>query len=154
MDSLARRFLVLLLFALLGCEERNLSRPFGTLRLLPVSKLSSDEQYFPKLDLLLRRDQRGWYIMSTVDPTDLVSLKGKQSPEGVRWFSAYSNHVFDNSGVAVSGDTKARLPFFTLQVEPGPAAAPEPWLYVRIGEEQDSNWRFVLPQSAVRQNSP
>ena len=142
------------MIAILGCESRTLSRPFGTLRLVPVSKLSSDEQYFPKLDLLLRRDQKGWYVMSTVDPTDLVSLKGKQTPEGVRWFSAYSNHVFDNNGIPVSGDTKARLPFFTLQVEPGPAAAPEPWLYVRVGEEQEPNWRFVVDVSANSTPAP
>ena len=135
-----------MLIATLGCESRTLSRPFGTVRLLPVSKLATDEQYFPKLDLLLRRDQKGWYVMSTVDPLDLASLKGKQTPDGVRWFSAYSNHVYANDGSPVGGDTKVRLPFFTLVVEPGPAASPEPWLYVRISEEQDPNWRLALSQ--------
>lgn len=153
MDSLVSRLIIVILFLFVGCESSTLKRPFGTMRLLPLSRLQNDEEYFPKLDLLLRHDNKGWYVMSTADPVDLASLKGKQTPEGVRWFSAYSNHVYDNSGKAVGGDTKASLPFYKLEVAPGPVAAPELWIYARIGDEADSSWRLIINATPAPQAS-
>ena len=138
---LFRQFLAvcLLLCAFAGCDGAR-SRPYGYIRLGPVSELATDEQLFPELRLLLRRDHIGYFVMSTLCPKDLYPVR--QADGG--FDCPFCHSRFQSNGVRISGDAPADLPYYRLDLNRGDYDGAVNTLYAEVGREVGRGWRLQV----------
>ncbi len=136
--------LSLLLFLVIGCTSDGLQRPYGYMRLGKVVDFPSGETYLPDLRLVVRRDDRGFSVMSTDCTVDLSPLTRKEGERGVTWISSYTTSSYTSAGEVLSGPSKRRLPHYNLKVSSGVYGGPLDTLYVEVGVERDAAWRLEL----------
>lgn len=131
----------LLLFA---CQSEIKKRPFGYMRLGEVSGFLVPEKYLPDLRLLIKRDDRGLYAMSTECTHDLSALRLVERNGEKIFISDYSTSTYDWNGKVLSGPAKANLPYYSLRVDSGVYGGPKDTLYVDIGDERPPSWRLPI----------
>jgi Rieske Fe-S protein len=98
-----------------------------------------------KAGLLLRRDELGWYAMSTLCTHDLSVLRRRNGPNGPMLASVYTSSTYDLNGKVLSGPAIKDLPYYELYVEQGVAEGARDTLYARIGSEKPREWRLPVP---------
>ena len=136
---------------LCGCRPGERKRAVGYLKLGPLSRFSADETYLPELSLLVRRDNAGLSVMSTMCTYDLSRLERKQGPQGLIWISQYSESQYDNEGRVIHGPARVDLPFFKTVLEANILGGPRDTLYVMDGIEVPREWRLRIPEAAPAQ---
>lgn len=158
MGSITRRLLaVTLIFSLIlgigACRNRGVERPAGYLRLGPARELMNPETYFPKERLLLRYDERGFYVMSTASTFDGTALVKKNWDNTTIWASAFSTTTYDAAGKLLNGPGEADLPYYYLTLDAGSYTGKKDTLYVYIGDYVSPDWRMPLPPDLGGANS-
>lgn len=145
-DKNKRRFPYLLLIGVLvclwGCEGGVKKRPFGAFRLGNSNELSAPETDLNQYGLVLRRDEGGWFVMSTYCTYDLSHLKRVQTKDGFVYVSDYNESRYAADGTVLNGPAKAPLPYYKLRLEPGEYGGPKDTLYVEVGQEVGREWRL------------
>ncbi|NDC38571.1 MAG: hypothetical protein EBZ48_11020 [Proteobacteria bacterium] len=131
-----------------GCEEAVKRRPYGFLRVGPLSDFLQSETYRPDLRMLFRRDDAGLSVMSTLCTHDLSPLVLIRHPDGSEVFaSEYSKSRYRKDGEVTSGPAVADLPYYKLKIDEGVYGGPRDTLYVEVGSEVPSTWRLPLPSA-------
>ena len=138
--------LALSLFVLIGCERTPLRRPFGEMRLGAITEFTAPETYLKGKHLVLRRDDRGFSVMSTECTYDLTQLVRKSQPDGSRVFvSQYSESQYADDGSVLHGPATSNLPYYEMRLSLGTLGGPLDTLYVSIGKEVSKEWRLKVP---------
>lgn len=151
MDSKWWKFgLVLLMLAALcavpACTPRERTRPYGYMTLGALKDFTKSEYFFPEKRLLLRRDDAGFYIMSTSCTYDLTALVPVKRDEGPRrWLSQYTKSSYSDTGEILTGPATKGLPYYRLKLDSLEFGGPKNGLYVHVGEEVPANWRLPVP---------
>jgi hypothetical protein len=146
-----RPLLVWLLIAVLslslfGCQAGEMRRPPGYFRLGLVDSLArSSETHFSDYKILLRRDSKGFFAMSTACTYDLTPLMRVGQSGAERWRSSYSESEYSNDGEVLHGPAKAALPYYVLRIAPGEYGGKADTLYVEVGVTRAKEWRLPLP---------
>ena len=139
--------LFLLLVAIAACLGGPKRRPAGFLNLGLVEELArSDQTFFSDLKILLRRDERGFYAMSTACTYDLSPLLFSERDGQLLWRSQLSPSSYAPDGSVVHGPATAPLPYYKLQVAPGTIGGPADTLFVEVGIDRPASWRLAVPQ--------
>lgn len=121
-------------------------RPAGFLNLGLVRELAqSKELFFSDLKILLRRDDGGFYAMSTACTYDLSPLFFSEQNGQKLWRSQFSASAYDLDGRVAHGPAKYPLPYYRLQVAPGTIGGAADTLFVAVGIERDASWRLPVP---------
>ena len=139
--ALSAWLLFVLCLISVGCNGAR-TRPYGYIRLGALSELAADEQLFPELRLLLRRDHMGLFIMSTMCPKDLYELR----PQDGGFDCPFCHAHFAADGSRVSGDSPADLPYYRLNLDRGEYDGAANTLYVEVGREVSRSWRLHVPR--------
>lgn len=131
-------------FILLGCNSpHNQKRPPTYLTLGFVEDLKRPETYLPDKRLLLRFDERGFWVMSTQCPYDSSPLRPREEEEKIILASDLSASTYSVDGDVLSGPAKYSLPFYKLEIAEQIVGGPKDTLYVHLGSEVDSQWRLA-----------
>jgi len=137
-------FIFVLLFNL-GCQGGGLKRPVGYMRLGLISELTKPETYFPEERLMLRHDERGFSVMSTVCTYDLSPLLKQKLQSSYVWVSSFTDSSYEADGKVRTGPTKADLPYYRLEFGAAAYGGPIDTIYVEVGVERDKDFRLALP---------
>ena len=137
--------LTVLLIAFLGGCDGPKRRPIGYIALGKIDQFQEAEYYLPNFRILLRRDSRGLYAMSTQCALDLEALV--REGRGDRYiFKAPNGSVYDQTGVVLNGPSKYNLPYYKLVLNSGEYGSRIlDTLYVQVGVEVSPDWRLSLP---------
>jgi nitrite reductase/ring-hydroxylating ferredoxin subunit len=140
------RLIILLLFLILSssCRAKSLNRPPGYFNLGKVSELLSPETNIEKDKLLLRRDERGFYVMSTMCTYDLTYLERKNVDGKDLLVSTYTDSKYDLRGKVISGPSTVNLPYYELKLDAGVYGGPKDTLYAYVGKEVSPDWRLEV----------
>ena len=153
MNSFFRLFAVLgelyLVLALVACEPAVRDRPFGDMRLGLTKDLLAPESFLDTSAILLRRDERGWYGMSTMCTKDASILVRRQGPAGEYLASVYTTSTYALDGKVLTGPAIKNLPYYELYLDQGSYGGPKDTLYARIGVEKPSDWRLPVPAALL-----
>ena len=140
-------FAVIIIFtvaSLLSCRPSYRKRPISYHRLGPLSDFTQPEIELDKHNLLLRRDDDGFYIMSTVCTYDLTYLQ-RQNIEGKQiYVSSYSDSKYDLEGNVLSGPSVRHLPYYELKIDAATYDGPKDTLYAYVGREVPKTWRLKI----------
>lgn len=134
-----------LVIVLLGSCSGPQKRPFGYVRLGPVTDFLTGEKYLADRGFLVRRDEKGFSVMSLQCTYDLAKLYPKDTPQGRIWQSDFSGSKYNDRGEVVSGPTKWPLPYYELVLESGSVGSKRDTLFARVGYEKPPDWRLVIP---------
>lgn len=148
----AASLIVLLLFV--SCTKKVKKRPYGYFRLGPVAEYLAPETRLEKFNLLLRRDEGGLYVMSTVCTHDLTYLLRKTVGEEDIFVSQYTASKYDINGKVISGPATADLPYYELKIDAGVYGGPKDTLYAYIGKEVSREWRLKVPDPVPAEPQP
>ena len=135
---------LVLLVSLVACEPSAIDRPYGDLRLGKLQDLETDEIYFKDLRLLLRKDAKGFYVMSLMCTKDLSTLVPKTVNGRQLLVSSFTASTYDLDGKVVTGPAVTNLPYYELFVDEGQFGGPKDTLYARVGPDKGLNWRLKL----------
>lgn len=140
-------FFVPFAFAFVGCHTKVRKRPPGYLKIGPVKDyLAKNEYFLYDKRLMLRRDSRGFYVMSTLCTYDTSALVEKPLPGGgYKLVSVFEGSEYDRNGKVIKGPAVADLPYYKLEIAPEVYGGPPDTLYVKIGEEVSPDWRLPVP---------
>jgi hypothetical protein len=142
---------ILYLSALAGCSPEVRDRPPGYIRLAPVWELTRPETVVERSAVVVRYDERGFSVMSTLSTYDLSRLERKQVGEGWRWVSRYDESEFADDGTVLKGPAVAPLPYYELTVDRGSVESTQPdTLYVRLGSKRPPSYRFRPPEHLLK----
>jgi len=133
--------LMLLCLWIAGCNGAR-TRPYGYIRLGAVSELAADEQLFPELRLLLRRDHMGFFVMSLMCPKDLYELRPREGG----FDCPFCHSHFGGDGTRISGDAPVDLPYYRLDLDRGEYDGAANTLYAEVGREVGRSWRLQVPR--------
>ncbi|MBN8551203.1 MAG: hypothetical protein J0M12_17960 [Deltaproteobacteria bacterium] len=136
---------LILLGLLSACEPAVRDRPFGDLRLGLAKDLLGDWNFLEQDAILLRRDARGWYAMSTMCTKDLSMLVLQGSSGEQILASRYTTSRYAIDGKVLSGPAVKDLPYYELSLDQGTYGGAKDTLYVRIGKEKPKDWRLPVP---------
>ena len=140
----------LIIITLLGCDtHHNQKRPVGYLRLGYVDELTRPETFLSDLRLLLRMDERGFYVMSTICPYDSSPLKPIERDGKLFFGSTLTESLYTVEGKVVKGPAFVNLPYYKLRIAESEIGGPADGLYVLLGEEAGDQWRLPLPPVAA-----
>lgn len=112
------------------------------MKLGKISDLSTSETYLPDLRLVVRMDDKGFSVMSTVCTLDLTPLTRVDDGGKVVWRSSYSESSYSYDGAVLHGPTKVALPYYNLKVDSSLYGGPKDALYAEVGVERSKEWRF------------
>jgi Rieske Fe-S protein len=104
-------------------------------------------QYLDDTGLLLRRDEGGWYAMSTLCTKDLSVLQRKETPNGTILASTFTTSTYALDGHVLTGPATKNLEYYELFIDQGVADGPKDTLYARIGKFKPASWRLKVPGS-------
>jgi hypothetical protein len=138
--------------------SKGLSRPFGYMNLGKLSGLLGPQTYLQDLRLLLRRDKKGLYIMSTECTYDLSPLVMVRLDNGFMFKSSFTESVYLSDGKVTSGPAKESLPYYRLQYDgvfdteahvtkesKSSALTSDINVFVRVSDVVAPTWRLTLP---------
>lgn len=145
-----RILIIVSLMLLSACEPAVRNRPYGEIRLGKLVDLLGPENSIERAQILLRRDDRGWYAMSLLCTKDLSILQRR----GDILASRYTPSTYDLSGNVLTGPAVKNLPYYKLYVDQGSPGSPRDTLYVEIGEEASSDWRLPVPTESSSNEPP
>ena len=130
-------------FLLFSCHFTE-KRPYGYFRLGKVNSLLAPETEFKDAGFLLKRDAKGFYLMSTFCTYDLTPLERKKLPTGEEIYSShYTTSTYDLNGKVLAGPAKYNLPYFELEFAAWSYGGPVETLYVKISSEVSPEWRLT-----------
>jgi len=129
---------------LAGCSEGR-ERPPGYVRVGKARELLAPETFLYQRGLLIRRDERGFSVMSTQCTYDLSTLARKLNPAGDTLVSRYSESTYRLDGSVLTGPARAPLPYYEAALDQGAFDGPVDTLYVRIGKRVSPEWRLAVP---------
>ncbi|MBX7143731.1 MAG: Rieske 2Fe-2S domain-containing protein [Oligoflexia bacterium] len=148
-------FILLACCVLMSCEPSVRERPYGDLRLGKITEFLAPETYLKAQRLLLRRDERGWYVMSTMCSHDLSALELKEVDGKRVFYSQFTSSSYDLDGNVLSGPAVEALPYYELYIDQGTYDGMRDTLYARVGEKRSKDWRLPLPMvSSPEQTQP
>ena len=133
------------LFLLPSCRSSVQKRPWGYIKLGKTSDFNRDETYLPDDRLIVRRDDKGLFVMSTASTYDLTGLRRQDSNGSEVWVSEEDTSRFDRFGKVISGPAVADLPFYEMKVDVSEVGGPADTVYAIIGSEKSSDWRLKAP---------
>jgi len=136
--------LIFTVFFLVSCRSAGRQRPFGVFRLGKVAEHQGPQTFFPEFGLLLRRDEGGFYLMSTYCTYDLSPLTFKPGPGGGIFASSTTTSTYDFDGHVLSGPAKADLPYYELRLDSSVYGGPKDALYAYVGQVRPKNWRLKI----------
>jgi hypothetical protein len=128
---------------IVSCDSPR-KRPYGYLRLGPLSEFLNSEIDLTQEKLLIRRDTRGMFAMSTMCTYDLTYLVRRNIGEKIVYASDYTSSTYDSAGHVLTGPAKYNLPYYKLAIDSGTYGGPKDTLYAVVGEEVDEGWRLIL----------
>lgn len=134
-----------------GCEPAVRDRPFGDMRLGLAKDLLGSSNFLDNSEIFLRRDERGWYGMSTMCTKDASILVRRAGPNGEILASQYTSSTYDLNGKVLSGPAVKNLPYYELFLDQGTYGGAKDTLYARIGVEKGSDWRLPVPTGLLSQ---
>lgn len=140
-----RVILATLLASLFSCESNHRYRPIGWFRLGKVINFLGSETDLPESKLIIRRDNRGLYVMSTICTYDLTYLVRKKVGGKEIYVSEYTSSTYDLDGNVLSGPAVAALPHYELKIDLGIDRKARDTLYAKVGKEVPREWRLELP---------
>lgn len=144
-------FTILLLGMLAGCSPDVRERPPGYIRLAPVWELTRPETVVERSAVVVRYDERGFSVMSTLSTYDLSRLERKHVGDGWRWVSRYDESEFADDGTVLKGPAVAPLPYYELTVDLGGVESTQPeTLYARLGSKRPASYRFQPPEHLLK----
>ena len=134
---------VIVLLSLSACRQK---RPYGTERLGRIEDLLGAETYLERNHFLVRRDQVGFSVMSTLCTLDLSPLLMRHSEDGqCELVSRRTSSKYDCYGKVLNGPAKHDLPYYEIFAAPGEYEQRKAdTLYVWIGKEKPPAWRFRI----------
>jgi len=135
---------VLAILLLIACTPEVMTRPVGYVRLGPIAGFTDPENHLEELRLLLRRDERGFSVMSTMCTRDLSTLRRRVVNDKKVWYSDFSGSLYDNEGNVLENSASGNLPYFKLVLYPSAPGKARDTLFARIGTEVAEDWRFSL----------
>ncbi|MDC0357526.1 hypothetical protein OAO01_01825 [Oligoflexia bacterium] len=133
---------VIFLGGIVGCDWHRRSRAPGYVRLGPIQKFLAPQTHEAEHSLLLRRDEKGLYAMSTLCTYDLSPLVLDRTGKTPFLKSIYSSSKYDMSGNVTSGPAKANLPYFELRLDSNKYGGKPDTLFVFIGPQVSRDWRL------------
>jgi hypothetical protein len=139
-------FLALVAGAVLtACHPTSRDRPLGYFRLGKLDQLAATpETFLQNLGLLLRRDERGFYVMSTMSTYDLSLLSFKQAENARVLVSSESESVFAEDGRVLKGPAVEPLPYYEIQFDESEYGGPKDSLYAYVGRIKPKDWRLRM----------
>lgn len=146
--------LLLVIYLLPACETKTRTRPIGWFKLGKVEELLAEQHLFKEYSLLLRRDERGFSVMSTMCTHDLSPLTLQPAGEEMIFVSQYSESKYDAFGHVLSGPAISDLPFYELKIDTGAYDGPRDTLYAQVGVEVGRAWRLRPPPAIKPANEP
>ncbi len=94
--------------------------------------------------LILRRDTKGFYIMSTMCTYDLTYLERKLVNGRELLVSTYTDSKYDLNGKVVSGPSVRDLPYYELKIAAGIYGGARDSLFAYVGREVSPDWRLEI----------
>jgi hypothetical protein len=140
--------LICAFLALCSCRQSVQRRPAGDFRLGKVIDLLAPETEMQKLKLLLRRDEKGFYVMSTMCTYDSTYLVRKKEGDREIYLSTYTDSKYELDGKVISGPAIADLPYYKLKYAAGSYESPIDTLFAEVGREVPRDWRLAVPIKA------
>lgn len=137
--------LLFILFVLTGCEHKGLERPYGYIKLGKIDQFTGRRTFLTRDRLVIRRDEQGLYVMSTLCTYDLSPLVPQTTAHGIRFVSQYSTSTYDISGVVLRGPAQVSLPYYELRLASEDETGVRNTLYVYIGKQVSPSWRLAMP---------
>jgi hypothetical protein len=149
------RYLLIVILLISSSCRHNHERPFGYLRIGTVTELSNPFNYFPDLRLLLRYDQKGFSVMSTICTHDLTPLRKVRTEQGVIFRSDYTTSTYSEYGKVLQGPAKEDLPYYRLVIASGnyEKLGITDTLFVYIGDIRPATWR-LMPKNKPQKVKP
>jgi hypothetical protein len=138
-------FLSFFVLVLAGCENKELERPYGYIKLGKINLFTGRRTFLTRDRLLIRRDEQGLYVMSTLCTYDLSPLVPQTTAHGIRFVSQYSTSTYDISGVVLRGPAQVSLPYYELRLASEDETGVRDTLYVYIGKQVSPSWRLSMP---------
>lgn len=135
----------LLVFILSSCGLRDRNRPIGFMKIGKISNFTQSETYLPEPRLVLRRDEGGFYVMSTMCTYDVSTLKRVMENGQYFFQSEETTSRYDNFGKVLKGPATRNLPYFKLILDYGDNPRVKDTLYVEIGIDKNPSWRLKVP---------
>ena len=135
-----------LMLTALSCGSSKRKRPYGYMRLGSLSKFLAAETFLEDKGIFIRRDENGFYAMSTYCTYDLSHLVLKKDEKGRRFESSFTNSTYDLNGKVLTGPAKENLPYFEVKMAAKSTDSPIPTLYVKISTEVSPSWRLDIPE--------
>jgi Rieske Fe-S protein len=140
--------LLLLLLTLAGCLtacQEGERRPPGYLRVGNAEQLAKPMTFIEDKRLLLRLDEKGFYVMSTECTHDLTALVPKKNEKGEMYLASQeSTSTYDMNGKVLTGPATVNLPYYELIAASGVYGGPVDTIYARIGYEKPADWRLPV----------
>ncbi|MCB0318537.1 MAG: Rieske 2Fe-2S domain-containing protein [Bdellovibrionales bacterium] len=130
----------------LSCQHSGRKRPYGYLRLGPLKEFLSSETFLEQQGILVRRDENGFYAMSTYCTYDLTHLSLKKKEATKILASSFTKSTYDLTGHVLTGPAEADLPYYELSIAAQSVESPIATLYVQIGDRVSSSWRLNVPE--------
>lgn len=130
---------------ILGCKPTQ-KRPYGYHSLGLVRELLKPETYFPEHRLLLRLDDKGFFVMSTACTIDSTALQRLTPGLDSAWESSTTDSKFDSTGKVIHGPATDNLPYYELKFGSSEYGAGEPALYAYVGNEVSATWRLKVKE--------
>jgi hypothetical protein len=146
MRKLLPALLLILMFAgsLTACREGE-RRPPGYLRVGNAEQLARPMTFIEDQRLLLRLDERGFYVMSTECTFDLTALIPKKNQKGELYLASQeTTSTYDMNGKVLTGPATVNLPYYELIAASGVYGGPVDTIYARIGYEKPADWRLPV----------
>lgn len=155
-----RLFLSVIALCLLfvaSCEQQGQQRPFGVRRLRKVEELArAPESFFEEDGFIVRYDEGGFSVMSTMSTDDLTLLKMRKTDNNTILVSSdpLNTSTYDMQGNVLTGPAKKPLPYYELELsypsycEPGKDCRRDT-LFAKVGNEVSRDWRFKVPKELL-----
>jgi hypothetical protein len=128
-----------------GCEQKGLERPYGYIKLGKIDQFIGRRTFLTRDRLLIRRDEQGLSVMSTLCTYDLSPLTPQTTAHGIRFVSQYSTSTYDISGVVLRGPAQVTLPYYELRLASEDETGVRDTLYVYVGKHVSPSWRLPMP---------
>jgi hypothetical protein len=142
-------FLLVVVLSAASCREKELHRPSGVIRVAPLSDiLAQPSSYFEDLRLLVRVDEKGVSVMSTLCSYDLTPLHIVEQSGKRVFVSDYSSSTYTEFGERLTGPTIHGLHYHKALVEAGVYGGVPDTLFVSLGSESEvsPDWRLSVAQ--------
>lgn len=136
--------LIVIILFLSSCDWHNRKRSPGYVRLGPISEHMGQETFNEKHNILVRRDQFGWWAMSTLCTYDLSPLRMRVINGRREFISPSTGSVYDIKGRVLKGPSRADLPYYELRAGSKVYGGKVDTLFVFIGKEVPENWRLSI----------